>query len=456
MSFFDKLTSLIEADPSSSASAADRLAAIGCPSTSIAILEDGKISSHCYSTIGNTPETIFQACSISKAVNAVGIMRLIDQGHLTLSSTIVQVLPASALDILTSGSPISHKKIIESITVRQLLSHTAGLSTPDFPGYPTSQELPTSEQILLGASPTNTMRVHLNALPGLEFNYAGGGTAVLQVMVEHITKKPYAEALDELVIKPLNMTRSFYGTLPDGEKNFAACYTNSTTPWKESHHNQPELSAAGLWTTPSDLLKVISAVQTSLTSDNGFLKQQTAKDMTTEVDSHVASGWFVPTDNSFSHTGSNEPAYRCIVIGFKDKNNGISAMTNSPYGTYTILKTLQAASHLHGWDINPAMGVYPVMTPFSIPVAGDDWKAWKGEWTDAKKRTYVFDGDDAPTLDFNGFGPIKVLKGAVKDKDVYVLDSLDMTLRLKEKDGKRELQLVYQNTGTVIDLKKEE
>lgn len=136
MAIFDDVEALILANHPGHENVSAALASIGCsPSMSIATLENGVITSRCYSTVGNDTETLFQAASISKPVNALAVMKLIEQGKFTLDSTVGALLPKELLDILADGSPASQRPIVEGITVKQLLSHTAGLNVHGFAGY---------------------------------------------------------------------------------------------------------------------------------------------------------------------------------------------------------------------------------------------------------------------------------------------------------------------------------
>ncbi|KAJ3472165.1 hypothetical protein NLG97_g11229 [Lecanicillium saksenae] len=181
MAIFDDIEALILANSPGHESVPAALASIGCsPSISVAVLEDGKITSRCYSTVGDDSETLFQACSISKPINALATMKLIDQGHLTLESTVGELLQKELLDILVQGSPAAQRPIIEAITIKQLMSHTAGLTVHGFVGYSNLDKVPAAKDILAGTFPANSSRIRLGALPGHSHSYSGGGITILQ------------------------------------------------------------------------------------------------------------------------------------------------------------------------------------------------------------------------------------------------------------------------------------
>ncbi|PWI76581.1 hypothetical protein PCL_03775 [Purpureocillium lilacinum] len=464
MTLLDNLESIIRADQPSCPSTAAALAKIGSPTTSIAVLEDGVVSSRCFSTVGDDTETVFQACSISKPVAAMAIMKLIDEGKFKLESTIAELLPADVLEILTEDSPKSQRSMIEKITVKQLMSHTAGLSAHGFPGYATSlgnTHVPSAREVLRGRPPVNTERVRLEGLPGQAFSYSGGGITVLQIILETVTGKDFPTLMREIVLEPLGMTRSRYGGLRDGEKNAAAAHYTGYAPCEVAHRVNPEEAAAGLWTTPTDLLRVVQAVQKSLDGDDGFLRRDTARQMLTEVDSNMALSWFVGGKGKtlFEHGGSNDPGFRCSVTGFADlpgreegdapapRHSGVAIMTNSALGVKALWRVGQAVALLKGWpQVHCWFAKGMPATPYTLPNEdpGKTWQPWTGKWTDGKHElTIRADGDGKPVVDYDGLADIRLLPAAIpmaivegeNEYCVFVLEGLELLLHLKVKDG---------------------
>ncbi|WP_138501531.1 serine hydrolase domain-containing protein [Nostoc sp. PA-18-2419] len=197
-----------------------------------------------------TPDTLFQAASISKPVFALAVMRLVQSGLLNLDEDVNNYLTSWRVPAIASWQP--------RITLRQLLSHTAGLTVHGFPGYLNSDPLPTTVQILNGEPPANTDKVEVNIIPGLHYRYSGGGTTIAQQLLVDVLGKPFPEIMRELVLEPLGMTNSTYQQpLPnDWLKRAATSHSFSGVPLVGRPHVYPEMAAAGLWTTPSDLAKV--------------------------------------------------------------------------------------------------------------------------------------------------------------------------------------------------------
>jgi CubicO group peptidase (beta-lactamase class C family) len=197
-----------------------------------------------------TARTLFQAASISKAAFALGVMRLVQEGRLSLDEDINQYLSAWRVPANDGWQP--------RLSLRQLLSHTAGLTVDGFPGYQASEPLPAVPQILSGESPANTPKVEVNILTGTQFRYSGGGTTVAQQAVVDQLKQPFPQIMRELVLEPLGLADSTYEQpLPKRRaKTAATAHPWDGIPLRGKFHTYPEMAAHGLWTTAADLAKV--------------------------------------------------------------------------------------------------------------------------------------------------------------------------------------------------------
>lgn len=438
---------------------AKKLNADGVPSASIAILNDGKISSNVITNGKENDETVYQACSISKPITAVAVAKLVDQEKLSYDTKVIDHLPQSTIDCLVDEKT-SH--LLSHVTVGMLLSHTSGLSQGGFPGYP--GEPASAEETLSGRYPSNTIQVHFLAFPGAKWSYSGGGTTVLQVFLENYTKTPFIEFMRTTVLEPLGMTRSWYGRLPADEHNYTDAYWTAYT--KSGRNVLPE-AAAGLWTTPTDLLKAISAVQESLYTNNGFISQATAKKMLfpmAEISltkgASMCAGWAVD-DLVFAHSGSNDPGYRCFVFGFNDaatqRRDGIAVMTNSVLGSEAIQRIVIAIYWLQAWERTKMLPTLFGDDNEFAPLAGPEdaqinelWRKWMGKW----QGSWEIVDDGGPALVFGSFKPVKLRPAAApvdsgKDEFVFVPDGLKFGLRLTWEDDERVVQLLQPSSKTL-------
>ena len=221
-SFFSKLDELIASQSDDQADAASVITSLGVPSASIAILTTSGIISH---TIANAsspadPDTLYQACSISKPICGLAVLRTIDEGRLALSDSITKHLPPAYIDAISTPPT---RALLDHVTILHLLTHTAGTTVSSFPGYDPSCSIPNLTTILSGCTGANTPQIKLNRFPGLKWRYSGGGTTIIQAILETIHNKPLSEIVKQLVLEPLGMARSFYA-LPAGERNYAQCW----------------------------------------------------------------------------------------------------------------------------------------------------------------------------------------------------------------------------------------
>ena len=166
-----------------------------------------------------TTETRFQAASISKSVNAMGVLNLVQKKKLDLNADIN--------DYLTSWKfPYSSVSGNKKITTALLLSHTAGLRENGYAGYSRKQTLPTIPQILGGQKPANSPAVQSIYLPGLKFEYAGGGVLISQLLIMDVTKLDYEDYMQKNVLRPLGMTNSSFDP-PSPQMSVATGYTET-------------------------------------------------------------------------------------------------------------------------------------------------------------------------------------------------------------------------------------
>jgi CubicO group peptidase (beta-lactamase class C family) len=278
-----------------------------------------------------TAKTLFQAASISKSLNGVGMMKLVQDGIIDPDADINQYLKSWKFpyDSISKGKPI---------TVAALLSHTAGLTIHGFPGYAWGDSIPTIIQVLDGKKPANTRAVRSFLEPGTKVVYSGGGTTISQLIIMDVTKQLYEKYMKENVLDPMGMKASFYNQPPlDPEsKELATGYKADGIPVKGKYHIYPEKAAAGLWTNPADLSKYI--IETAL-SNNGKSQKVLRPDFTRKrlepVMEGAASGVFISKKDSaiyFSHSGGNE-GFTCYYAGDLISGNGMVIMTNSDNGS---------------------------------------------------------------------------------------------------------------------------
>ena len=292
-----------------------------------------------------TLDTIFQAGSISKPLTAMAVMHYVQQGKFSLDEDINDKL-------ISWKVPENDFTKQKKVTLRELLSHSAGTTVHGFPGYAVGEPRPTLVQVLDGVKPANTAPVRVDMLPGKEFRYSGGGTSIVQLMLVDQLKKPFPQIMDETVIKPLGLTRSSYEQPePAARQAIAASGHHSDGKVVEGKwHIYPEMAAAGLWTTPTDLAKV--AIEMALSKQgksNRILSRATTKEMLTMQADPVGLGWFLNKNtDQFGHDGDDE-GFQAALIAFSDSGKGMAIMVNSENGVLVFSRLEASVAKEYGW-----------------------------------------------------------------------------------------------------------
>ncbi|WP_276683030.1 serine hydrolase [Empedobacter brevis] len=318
---------------------------------SIAVVKDYKIEwikAYGFADVSEkrptTTETLFQAASISKSFNSLGILKLVEAQKLNLDQDINTFLKTwkFSYDSISKG---------RKINIAQLLNHTAGLSVGGFGGYEKGQALPSITQILDGAKPANSNAVRSIFEPGLKFQYSGGGTTISQLILEDTTGEEYADYMLKNVLQPLGMKQSSFNQPPSAnKKNLLATGYNGKVEVVGKYHIYPEQAAAGLWTNPTDLAKYIIDTQLSL---QGKSNKVLSKEMSIErLENNL--GVFVQNYNGtkyFGHSGGNE-GFVCHYIGSLEDGNGIAIMTNGR-NMQLVNEIVSSIANLNQWKNYP-------------------------------------------------------------------------------------------------------
>jgi len=336
------------------------------PGLSIAVIDNFQIVwSKAYGVIESgsntpvTPRTLFQAGSISKPVAAAGALYLVEKGKLSLDENVNQKLK-------TWKVPENEFTKNEKVTLRRLMSHTAGLTIHGFPGYDVNAPMPTLVQIFNGEKPANTAPVRVDLVPGTLERYSGGGVTIEQQLMMDVTGKPFPALMRELVLDKVGMTDSSYEQpLPPARAAMTA--SGTYMDGKAVHgrwHIYPEMAAAGLWTTPTDLGKF--AIEIALSKQgksNRVLSEQMTRQMLTPVLNEAGLGLFMDHDNpgQFGHNGADE-GFQAILTMNAESGKGVAIMANSDNGINVGNFLLRSVAKEYGWNYKGSEpGAYSVL-----------------------------------------------------------------------------------------------
>jgi CubicO group peptidase (beta-lactamase class C family) len=291
-----------------------------------------------------TPHTLFQAGSVSKPVAATGALFLAEQGKLLLDENVNQKLTAWQV-------PDNEFTREQKVTLRRILSHSAGLTVHGFPGYGLDEPVPTLVQVLNGEKPSNTAPVRVHFVPSTKWSYSGGGILIAQQLMMDVTGKPFPQLMREMVLEKIGMHDSSYEQpLPPEENRMAASGTSwngEVVPGK--WHIYPEMAAAGLWTTASDLASFAIEIALSKRGEsNRVLSQAMTREMLAiqiepltefafgnkQHPDRMGLGFFLGDQTRpdlFGHIGDDE-GFQAMLMMYSDSGQGAAIMANSEFG----------------------------------------------------------------------------------------------------------------------------
>ena len=316
------------------------LAVFDVPGVAVALVRDGKLTwSKGYGKADKrsgqavTADTVFQVGSISKSVTAWGVMRLVQEGKLSLDAPVERYLtrwhlPRSSFDA-------------DGVTIGRLLKHTAGLNSQDY--SPIAQRpLPSLEQSLAGESGgmgarTGTDDVRIIMQPGQQQSYSNGGYTLLQLAVEEVTGEPFARYMQRAVLTPLGMTHSSFTYQEHLRAQTATGHNVSGDAVPRSAFT--EKAAGGLQTTANDLAIFVSAAikgpsgepagRGVLTPKNVaalFARESIPDGSTTSLGYEVQT---LPDGTHAAGHGGKNVGWRAEFLILPDRREGLVVLTNS-------------------------------------------------------------------------------------------------------------------------------
>jgi CubicO group peptidase (beta-lactamase class C family) len=411
------------------------------PGVSIAVIKNSKVIwSKTYgfadgeSKVPVTTQTLFQAASMSKTLSAYAALKEVEMGKLDPDADVNSYLKSWKI-------PENEFTKQKKVSLKNILSHTAGFTGHGFSGYETGQILPTLLQVLNGQSPANSPAVFVDKIPGSSFRYSGGGYTVMQQMLMDIEGKDYVTIMKESVLVPLDMKNStFTQPLPTAQAQLAAsAYTQDGARVQGRYHVYPELAAAALWTTAEDLAKFVIDLQNTLSNkSHKVISQKAAEQMTTPfIDPFEGLGVFLENKGGhvyFSHGGDNE-GFSGKFIGNKTSGDGLIILTNANKPAF-IEELIRSVAGVYNWpDYNAPVDKILLLTQ-------QDLKSNNGRYQSEKYGFYkVYSEKGKLMLIHNVESPTELIK---VEENTYAMRDWDFKAKFvkNSKTGKLDLLMI--------------
>jgi CubicO group peptidase (beta-lactamase class C family) len=342
-----------------SATLADRMRYHKVPGISLAVINDNAVAwargygvARAVQPEPVTPRTVFQCGALSKVVSAVGVLRLAESKGISLDADVNERLLTWKVP---PGALTSHEKV----TLRRLLSHTAGVNIDGFAGYAPGQPLPTLRQLLDGTPPARNAAVAVEAVPGRAYRPSGGAFLILQQLIQDVEGRTFDDWAKTEVFDKLRMADStFAQPLPDKWRARTACgHSEQGDPLAGGWRVYPEQAAAGLWTTPSDLAALMLEISSAASGHDGkVLSAAAARQMLTPQTRGVGFCFQLKGSDrgrQFSHAGRNS-GFDALMVMYPGTGQGAVVMLNCNNNDGLAAEVVQSIAREYQWpDYKP-------------------------------------------------------------------------------------------------------
>ncbi|MFK7921229.1 MAG: serine hydrolase domain-containing protein [Bacteroidia bacterium] len=366
----------------------DRMQAYKVPGLSIAVVKEGEIRwTKSYGLADANRKTVvdentlFQAASISKPITALAILKLAQEQMVDLDANV---------NLYLKGWQIEDNEFTtkEKVSLRRLLTHTAGLNGHGFDGYLQDEDIPTTIEILNGEG--NSRRVIVENTPGAEWRYSGMGYVILQKVVEDVTGIPFADFMQTEILMPLGMKHSTYKHQINVEPDFniSSAHDLDGAVIEGRWHNFPEMGPGGLWTTASDFAQYCISIQNILSGkSSSFLSKESVASIFTKTQHDWGLGPLIQGENEtlrFTHDGHNT-GYITEYLAFAHKGEAVIIMTNGEYGRGLVQEILMSVSSYYDWDTHHQRVIVPPM------LSAEELNKFVGEYRWIDRPNYIIE-----------------------------------------------------------------
>jgi CubicO group peptidase (beta-lactamase class C family) len=445
-----KVALIIDDAPATAYTLTERMRERKVNGLSIAVIDKGKIAwakGYGIKDAGIPNEavdttTLFQCASIGKVITAMVALHLVKKGLIGLDEPVNNKLKSWKV-------PENDKTVEKKVTLRTLLSHTAGFDDDyGFEGYPPHTMLPDLQQILNGESPANSRKkLIVKTVPGTVERYSGGGFLVVQQLIEDIASKSFSSYADSIIFKPLGMSHTTYAYYPDEIPGMTIARGHDEKgkiDKKRKYHLYPESAAAGPWTIATDLARLVIEMQkeysglSNIIADSALVREMiTPQINTTGLGIHLKGTRNV---SAFWHSGNNA-GYTGVFFG-TTSDQGAIVLTNSDDGAWLALEIIRSIADVYNW---PAM-----QTQYLKKTIEGQYDRFIGEYRKGKTQVTIGKNNEGLFLDSGNDKKVFTLY-QTKDGSFIIKEKPDHLKLVFSEDREKNIQLLFfQDCGKAV------
>ncbi|WP_042149900.1 serine hydrolase [Paucisalibacillus sp. EB02] len=313
------------------------------PGLTITLMENGQIDTienYGVLEVGTNRKvdigSVFSACSISKFVTGMLVMKLTETGVLALDEDVNKTL---------HGWKVPEHQFSSPVTLRQLLSHQSGIMDPDgsFGEFASGVNTPPMVEILEGKTPYCVSPIKVTHEPGSEFHYSDAGFCIIQQLIENVTGTSFEKVMREQIFQPLEMENSTYimNILEIGNSNFSCGHNKNGEIVNGKYPIYPFPAASGLWTNSSDLAKLVLELLHAVNGKSKLgLSTTIAKEMITPQGGKDWAGLGIFLDRSDEKLEVSSlgwgVGFQCMMVAKPFLGKGAVIMTNAELGVHQM------------------------------------------------------------------------------------------------------------------------
>ncbi|MFC0604889.1 serine hydrolase domain-containing protein [Winogradskyella pulchriflava] len=340
-------------EPEDFSTIANKMVDYKIPALSLAVINDGKIEwasmyqNPSFSSQNLNDNSIFQAASLSKPVTFFAALRMHTAGEINLDENIEQYLKSYKL-------PQGKQTAENPVTLRNIFSHTSGITSGGYQGYAKDQVMPSDVEVLNGSEGVNSPAIEVISTPNEMLAYSGGGYTLAEVALQDIFNEEFSTIMNKWILQPIGMENSEFTQplQPSDSSKVAKGYTSNGVVLEGGWRNHPEQAAAGLWSNANDMAKFLIEIYKGYQGKSlVFSKEEIQSILNQERDGHIYGLIVEKSENGFAitHYGGNA-GYRTGMTIDLNTGKGLVYLINSDNGGALGNELLLSASQLYNWN----------------------------------------------------------------------------------------------------------